>query len=74
MYESLCYTYLDVEYNLLSRRAAWPPCWQSVYVYPDEILVAYNNEDKCREESSKFLSSMFGPQWHEEEQSLALQT
>ena len=74
MNEALCYTYLDVEYELLSRRMTWPPSWQFVSVYPDEIVVVCNDENQCREESYRFLTSVPGLCWIDEEQAIALRT
>jgi cellulose biosynthesis protein BcsQ len=54
------YTWMDIEWKIMSERKNWLSVWYSVEVYPDELIINLRDKTKVTEnESLSFLKEMF---------------
>jgi hypothetical protein len=56
-------TWMDIDWKLRSSKKQWPPCWKSIDVYPDELIIYHSEADECFEETSKFFDEILGDSW-----------
>ena len=62
------FTWMDIEWKLKSERRRWPACWDSIDVYPDELIIhCHKTTDPmgaektgCLDDSLNFLEKILG--------------